>query len=226
MPTVLITGANRGIGLEMVRSFAEDGWRVIACCRHPEKSKELKEISGQVELHKLDVTDGLAVASLARELAGEPIDILINNAGVMGPRSGFGETDYDDWLEVLKVNTLAPMRLAERFVEHVAQSDRKAIVNITSKMGSKSEMQSGGSYIYRSSKAALNMVTKGLSIDLAPRGIVVLTFHPGWVQTEMGGEGAQITTAESVAGMRAVIEQAGADHSGGFFNYDGGRLGW
>jgi NAD(P)-dependent dehydrogenase (short-subunit alcohol dehydrogenase family) len=207
VPTVLITGANRGIGLEFARSFAADGWRVIACCRHPEKSQELKEIGGEIEVHKLDVTDGLAVASLARELADVAIDILINNAGTYGPETGFGETDYDDWLDVLKVNTLAPMRLAERFVKQVGKSDRKLIVNISSRSGSIADNTSGGSYIYRTSKAALNMVTKGLAVDLKRHGITVVSFHPGWVQTDMGGDGAPVSVKDSVAGMRAAIDK-------------------
>jgi NAD(P)-dependent dehydrogenase (short-subunit alcohol dehydrogenase family) len=229
MPTVLITGANRGIGLEFTSSFADQGWTVHACCRQPDKAEALMELSegavGNVALHRLDVTDGLKVASLARELAGEPIDILLNNAGVMGPKTGFGETDYDDWLPVFTVNTLAPMRMAERFADQVAKSERKLIVNMSSRMGSVAE-NSGGSYIYRSSKAALNMVSKGLAEDLAGQGITVVVFHPGWVQTDMGGAGAAISPQDSVAGMRAVIERLTPADTGKFFNYDGAELPW
>ncbi len=230
MPIVLITGASRGIGLEFARSFAADGWWVLAACRHPDRAHDLKALAessdGAVRVHRLDVTDGLRVAALARELAEEPIDILLNNAGIMGPRTGFGETDYDEWLPVFAVNTLAPMRLAERFVEHVAGSERKLIVNISSRMGSIEENTSGGNYIYRSSKAALNMVAKGLSLDLAPRGITVVVFHPGWVQTDMGGENALITPAESVAGMRAVIDGLTPKDTGSFHAYDGSDIPW
>ena len=230
MPIVLITGASRGIGLEFARSFAADGWWVLAACRHPDRAHELKALAedsdGAVRVHRLDVTDGLRVAALARELAEEPIDILLNNAGIMGPRTGFGETDYDEWLPVFAVNTLAPMRLAERFVEHVAGSERKLIVNISSRMGSIEENTSGGNYIYRSSKAALNMVAKGLSLDLAPRGITVVVFHPGWVQTDMGGENALITPAESVVGMRAVIDGLTPKDTGSFHAYDGSGIPW
>ena len=226
MPTTLITGANRGIGLTFTRSFAKDGWSVHACCRNPDKAKNLKAVKGSVAVHRLDVTDGLQVASLARELSDTPIDILINNAGRYGPRKGFGETDYDDWLEVLKINTLAPMRLVERFVEHVAQSDRKLIVNLSSTLGSIANNDSGGSYIYRSSKAALNMVVKGLSVDLEPRGITIVAFHPGWVRTDMGGPEATVDPEVSVAGMRKVIDRIGPQDSGRFFSYDGGHLPW
>ncbi len=230
MPIVLITGASRGIGLEFARSFAADGWWVLAGCRQPDRAHDLKALAadsnGAVRVHRLDVTDGLRVEALARELAGDPIDILLNNAGIMGPRSGFGETDYDEWLPVFAVNTLAPMRMAERFVEHVAGSERKLIVNISSRMGSIEENTSGGNYIYRSSKAALNMVAKGLSLDLAPRGITVAVFHPGWVKTDMGGQSALITPAESVAGMRAEIDGFTPKETGSFHAYDGSGIPW
>ena len=226
MPTVLITGASRGIGLEFVRSFAADAWSVHACCRQPEKAAALEAVEGEVSVHRLDVTVGLRVAGLARELADEPIDLLLNNAGIYGPRTGFAQTDYDEWGPVFRVNTMAPLRMAERFVAQVATSERKLIANISSKMGSIGDNARGGSYIYRSSKAALNMVTKSLSVDLAERGIAVVAFHPGWVQTDMGGPDAAITTAESVAGMRAVIERLGPADNGKFFNYDGGEIPW
>ncbi len=230
MASVLITGANRGIGYEFARSFADDGWHVHACCRNPDRAEGLKELIegtvGAVTLHKLDVTDGLKVASLARELADEPIDVLLNNAGVYGPRTGFGETDYNEWLPVIAANVLAPMRMAERFVEHVAHSERKLIVNISSRMGSMGDNSGGGAYIYRSSKAALNAVVKSLSVDLAPRGITAVAFHPGWVKTDMGGENAAVTAAESVKGMRAVIDRLNTGDSGKFFNYDGSILPW
>jgi NAD(P)-dependent dehydrogenase (short-subunit alcohol dehydrogenase family) len=223
---VLITGANRGIGLEFVKSFAVDGWRVHACARNVEKSKEVRALSGDVVCHKLDVTNGLKVASLARELVEEPLDLLINNAGVYGPRTGFGETDYEEWANVLQVNTLAPLRMVERFVGLIEKGERKTVVNISSKMGSIAQNTSGGSYIYRSSKAALNMVTKSLSNDLAGRGFTVVSFHPGWVATDMGGEGAEISPDESVAGMRRVIDGLITTDNGKFFNYDGVEIQW
>ncbi len=225
MPTLLITGANRGIGLALLRGFAADGWRIHACCRQPDKGAAFKAVEGDIRLHRVDVTDGLRVASLARELADEAIDLVINNAGIYGPRTGFGETDYDDWLKVLAVNTLAPLRLVERFVEHVGRSDRKLVVNVSSRMGSISQ-SSGGAYIYRSSKAALNAVTKGLSADLAARGITVVAVHPGWVQTDMGGAGADISADTSAAGLRRVIEGLSAEDSGRFFHHDGEEIPW
>ena len=225
MPTLLITGANRGIGLALLRSFAADGWRIHACCRQPDKAKTLKAAEGDIHLHRVDVTDGLRVAGLARELADEAIDVLINNAGIFGPRTGFAQTDYDDWLKVLAVNTLAPLRLVERFVEHVARSERKLVVNVSSRMGSISQ-NSGGAYIYRSSKAALNAVTKGLSADLTGRGITVVAVHPGWVQTDMGGTGADIPVETSATGLRQVIDGLTPKDSGRFLNYDGEEIPW
>ncbi|GAB4224424.1 MAG: SDR family oxidoreductase [Kiloniellaceae bacterium] len=226
MPNVLITGANRGIGLEFVKGFAADGWRVHACSRNVEKSKEVRSLGGDVVCHKLDVTNGLKVASLARELADEPLDLLINNAGIYGPRTGFGETDYDEWLSVLQVNTLAPLRMVERFAGLLEKSDGRTVVNISSIMGSIGNASSGGSYIYRSSKAALNMITKTLSNDLGERGFTVVSFHPGWVQTDMGGDEADIPPTEAVAGMRKVIAGLTTEDNGKFFNYDGTTLPW
>ena len=225
MPSLLITGANRGIGLALLRGFAADGWRIHACCRQPDKAKDLKAVAGDISLHRVDVTDGLRVASLARELADEAIDLLINNAGIYGPRAGFGETDFDDWLKVLSVNTLAPLRLVERFVEHVGRSDHKLVVNVSSRMGSISQ-NSGGAYIYRSSKAALNAVAKGLAADLAARGITVVAVHPGWVQTDMGGAEADISAEESAGGLRRVIDGLTPEDSGRFLNHDGTEIPW
>ncbi len=230
MPTVLITGANRGIGLALARGYLADGWRVHACCRHPDKAKDLKALQpdagDRLAVYRLDVTDGLKVASLARELAEEAIDLLINNAGISGPRGGFGETDYDRWQPVIGVNTFAPLRMAERFVEQVARSERKLIVNISSKMGSIAANVSSDSIIYRASKAALNQVSKSLSVALAPRGITVILFHPGWVSTDMGGSEAPVTPEDSAAGIRAVIARATPADNGRFFNYDGEELPW
>lgn len=225
MPTILITGANRGIGLELTRTFAKDGWRVHACCRDPERAKDLRALDGSVEMHRLDVTDGDRVDGLARELEGEAIDILFNNAGVYGPRTGFGKTDTKAWEPVFSVNVFAPLHVAECFAGHVARSERRMILNMSSKMGSIADC-GGGSVIYRASKAALNMITKTLSVDLAGQGITVVAFHPGWVQTDMGGRGASITAEESVRGLRRVIGGLTAKDTGGYFNYDGRKLPW
>jgi NAD(P)-dependent dehydrogenase (short-subunit alcohol dehydrogenase family) len=224
--TILVTGANRGLGLEFVRSYAGDGWRVHACCRHPEKAKALAKVAGDVVVHRVDVTDGLRVASLARELANEPLDVLINNAGVLPSRSRFGEIDYDDWVDALKANTVAPARMIERFVEQVAASERKLIVNISSSMGSIDGTQSGNDVIYRSSKAGLNMVAKCFANELAGRGITVIALSPGWVSTDMGGPEAELAPRESIAKMRQVIDRLTPADSGRFLDLEGEERPW
>jgi NAD(P)-dependent dehydrogenase (short-subunit alcohol dehydrogenase family) len=222
----LITGANRGLGLAFVQRLAEAGWRVHACCRMPEKARVLKQVPGDVVRHRLDVTDALQIAGLGRELAEEPLDLLINNAGIFGPRGGFGQTAYQDWLQVFDVNTLAPMRVAETFAPHLGEAPGSKLINISSRLGSISETTSSGSHIYRSSKAALNMVTKCLSIDLAPRGVVVAAIHPGWVQTDMGGKGAPLSAGDSAARVLDVVAALGPGDSGGFFGHDGQPIPW
>ena len=226
MPTVLITGANRGLGLEFARQYAADGWRVLGTCRKPAAATELKAIKGDVQVHALDMRDDAQIPPLAMTLAQERIDILVNNAGISGPREHFGKTDTQIWLDVFHVNSIAPVHMAEAFVDHLERGGRKLIVNITSKMGSVTDNTSGGSYIYRSSKAALNMVAKTLAVDLASRGITVVLFHPGWVRTDMGGPGALITARESVSAMRDKISTLGPADTGKFFNFDGRPLAW
>lgn len=174
MPTVLITGASRGIGREFARQYEAGGWRVIATCRDPSKY----DLEGEV--YRLDVTDPDSVAALHRELKGEAIDLLINNAGIYGPRGlEFGSLDYDSWEEVLRTNVLGPMRVAEAIIDQVAASEKKKMVFISSKVGSITDNSSGGSYIYRSSKTALNMAVKSLSLDLSGKGVITLLLHPG-----------------------------------------------
>ena len=227
MSTVLVTGANRGIGLEFVRQYLADGWRVLATCRNPRAAKDLATLRGDIQVHALDVTDHSAIEDLGATLKREAIDVLINNAGVYGPRSSaLRNVDYLGWVEVFQINTMAALKVSETFLDHVARSDLKRIVALTSKMGSIADNRSGGSYIYRSSKAALNAVMKSLAVDLAPRGILVGILHPGWVRTDMGGPGALIDAEVSVSGMRKVISSFRPDTSGSFFNYDGSPIPW
>jgi NAD(P)-dependent dehydrogenase (short-subunit alcohol dehydrogenase family) len=211
MPTTLITGANRGIGLELAKQYAADGWRVLACCRHPEKSDALNKLAlqhpGLVQIHLLDVTDLAQVDQLAKTLANESIDLLMNNAGVYPDDEfkGFGHVDYEKWMHAFRVNTMAPLKMAEAFVKQVARSKLKIIATISSMMGSIDDNTSGGAYLYRSSKAAVNMVNKSLSLDLKSEGITTVVFNPGWVLTDMGGPNAMIPVEQSVAGLRQVI---------------------
>ncbi len=226
--TVLITGANRGIGLEFVRQYLQDGWRVFATCRQPEAAKVLNALQDQypqsLRVEELNVTDWAAVKALGKVFKNESIDLLINNAGLYGDRSqSLGQTDVDDWLNVLAANTIAPLKVVEALLPCLAPGAR--IATLTSLMGSMADNGSGGNYVYRSSKAGLNAVIKSLSLDLEGRHICVL-FHPGWVLTDMGGPGAMISVETSVSGMRSVIEQLTPEHSGSFLRYDGKELPW
>lgn len=228
--TLMITGANRGIGLELCAQFAGDGWRVIACCRNPETADALQSLAERhagVEIHALEVTDYDQLGALARQLDGRPIDILLCNAGIYGPRGmGFGEVDPAAWREVLEVNTIAPLMLVQAFVDNLALSRQKLAAVISSKVGSIADNSSGGGYLYRSSKTAVNQVVKSLSIDLAGRDIAVISLHPGWVRTDMGGPDAEISTGESAAGLKAILQSAGRAQSGQFLEYDGEPIPW
>jgi NAD(P)-dependent dehydrogenase (short-subunit alcohol dehydrogenase family) len=226
MSTVFVTGANRGIGLEFARQYAADGWRVLAACRNPRGAKELAGLPGDVRVLALDVIDEYQLPALAKSLNDEAIDILINNAGVGGFDDSFGNTPTNEWLETLRVNAIAPLHVAEQFLPHLERGQRRLIVNITSKMGSIADNGSGGSYSYRTSKAALNMVAKSMAHDLKARRIIVVVFHPGWVRTDMGGPQALLPPKASVSGMRAKIATLTAADSGKFFNYDGKPLPW
>ncbi len=232
MPNLLITGANRGIGLEFARQYIESGWRVFACCRNPDQATPLKQLASMhansLSLHKLDVSDFDEIDRLSTELADQDIDLLLNNAAVFLDThdNELGSTDYEAWIYSLRVNSMAPLKMTEAFINQVRRSTQKKVINITSKMGSIADNTSGGYYLYRSSKTALNMATRNLSIDLMPHGIMTATLHPGWVQTDMGGPNALITAGSSVAGMRRVIEQLTLANSGKFYAYNGKEIAW
>jgi NAD(P)-dependent dehydrogenase (short-subunit alcohol dehydrogenase family) len=231
MPSVLITGANRGLGLEFARQYSADDWHVYGACRDPNSALELRRLA-EANHHKLqvlalDVTDLSSVKAAAADVDGQAIDLLINNAGVGGPRSQtIGSIDYEAWAKVLDVNAMGPMRVSEAFVDHVARSERKLIITLTSGMGSIADKTSGGSIAYRSSKAAVNMGMRSLAIDLAPRGITCVVVNPGWVQTDMGGPHATMSPAESVTKLRRLIDTLGPAQSGKFFNHDGREYPW
>ena len=229
-PTILITGANRGIGLELTEQFAEDGWQVLACCRNPADAGQLQALSERdlaIELHALDVTNYEQMAALADQLGNRPIDILLSNAGIYGSKGvGFGEVDAQEWRQVLEVNTIAPFMLVQTFVEQVAASQQKLVAVISSKVGSIADNSSGGSYIYRSSKTAVNQVVKSLSIDLTDRDITVISLHPGWVKTDMGGPNAEISTDESVSGLKGILQSARLAQSGQFIEFNGSSIPW
>lgn len=224
MPSVLITGASRGLGLEFARQYAADGWRVHACCRDPRGA--VSEISGDVIPHALDVTDSGAVKALVRALDSEALDLVVNNAGIMGRGQQLGRIDAQGWEKVLRVNAVAPIMVSEALLPNLRKAGSGRIAMLTSRMGSIADNTSGGMYAYRSSKAALNAAARSLALDLAGDGIIVLLLHPGWVRTDMGGAGGQIDAPESVAGLRRVIGGAKIADSGTFYAYDGRRIPW
>ena len=228
-PSVVITGANRGIGLELVSQYLADDWQVYACCRRPELATQLAGLAldSTLSIHQLDVANPESVKKLSLALLEQPIDLLINNAGIYGgERQSFGDIDYDQWKQVLDVNTLGPYRVSTALANQVGNSARRLMVNVSSAMGSIERYTTGGHYIYRSSKAALNMVTVNLAHDLRSRGITVLSVHPGWVRTDMGGSSADISTQTSAAGLRQLISNSTIDDSGRFFSWDGSALPW
>jgi NAD(P)-dependent dehydrogenase (short-subunit alcohol dehydrogenase family) len=231
MPSTLITGANRGLGLEFARQYLADRWQVYAACRDPASASELHSLANEnhdrLRILAMDVTDPASIGAAATKLNGQAIELLLNNAGIIGPRGQtIGNIDYDAWKEVLDVNTLGPMRVSEAFVEHVARGDRKLIVTLTSGMGSIADNTSGGSILYRSSKAAVNMVVRSLAIDLEPRGITCVVINPGWVRTDMGGPNATLEPSESISRMRRLIDDLGPEQSGKFLNHTGREYPW
>ncbi|GGP24104.1 SDR family oxidoreductase [Silvimonas iriomotensis] len=226
MRTVFITGAGRGIGLELATQYLQDNWRVIATAR--DASLALKTLQAawpdQLRVVLLDVTDWPAVAALGQTLSAERIDLVINNAGYYGGnRQELGHTDVETWLNTLAIDTIAPVKVVEALLPRLS-ADAK-IASLSSKMGSIADNHSGAAYHYRSAKAGLNAAMKSLALDLGKRH-TVLVFHPGWVQTDMGGPGALVSPEESVAGIRRVIHQATPGDSGRFYNYDGSPLPW
>lgn len=225
MPTVLISGANRGLGFEFARQYASDGWRVIATSRSLDRAGALRNLGAGVTVYKLDVADLAAVSALGRALAGESIDLLIANAGIAGPRDMTAEAiDEAGWAETFRVNAMAPLALAGAFKAQVTRSGERKMVAITSRLGSIGANSDGGMYAYRSSKAALNAAWRSFALDHPE--IVAALLHPGWVRTDMGGAGAPLGVGDSIAGMRRVIAGLGRAESGGFFGYDGAPIPW
>ena len=223
MPTVLITGAGRGLGAELAHQYLADGWRVIATARDP---AQLDEQAGY-QCERLDVGDQVSVEALANSLDGIAIDVLLNNAGVNHSLDvTFGAFNYDNWLEEYRVNTLAPLRVAEALVEHVVRSERKQMVFISSQTGSNTLNTSGGSPGYRASKAALNSAVRSVAVELAPRGISCVLMHPGWVRTDMGGANATLDKETSIQGVHRVIDGLTPADNGRFLNYDGSEIPW
>ncbi|MCU0952350.1 MAG: SDR family oxidoreductase [Burkholderiaceae bacterium] len=224
MPTVLIVGASRGIGREFARQYAADGARVIATHRQPDDAAALRALGARPVA--LDVLDAGAIAGLGRQLDGDLIDLVIVNAGVYGPRSsGLQAPGADEFDAVMHTNVRAPMQLIAALAPQLAATRGKLVV-ISSAMGSLGRMASASGWLYRASKAALNVALRAASVELGPQGVTCMTFHPGWVKTDMGGAEADLAPAEAVASLRRVIAAANASHNGKFLNYTGEQLPW
>lgn len=219
MPTVLITGANRGIGLEFARQYASDGWTVIAAARH--SSAELEQLG--VEVEPLDLSDAGAVAAFPAKI-GDSLDLFIANAGTNHPMNTATAQDARDWQTMMMINAIAPYQLAHALLSKLARSGGKAVA-ISSGMGSIGE--NGGGWVpYRTSKAALNMAWSCLALEAKPRGVSAVLFSPGWVKTRMGGSGAEITPEQSVTDMRVLIDRLTIEDSGRFLRRNGSELPW
>lgn len=228
MSVIFITGANRGIGLSLTQQYLKDNHTVYATYRDTSSANELLSLAehhSNLTCIQLDITDYQATSRLPNQL--QPIDTLINNAGYYGPKGyGLGNTNVEEWRRVFEVNTIAPLKLVETLLPMLEASEVKKIACLSSRVGSMAENTSGGGYIYRSSKAALNSVVKSLSNDLTSNGFTVLALHPGWVQTEMGGPNALIDTETSASGLIKVIESSSTEVSGHFFSFDGSEIDW
>ena len=226
MASILITGANRGLGLEFARQYAAEGDRVLATCRDPAGAAELAAIAGDVTVHALDVTDLPQISALAESLDGAPIDILVNNAGVLTSGQRTGGIDYGAWEHEFKVNTMGPIAVAQAFGPHLERGTGRRMAFISSILGSIGANTDGAYTLYRSTKAALNAAVKSLAVEVAAKGIIVLLLHPGWVRTDMGGPAATLDAKASVGGLRHVIESARPQDSGRFFTHAGKKMPW
>lgn len=219
----VVTGANRGIGLELVRQIVARGDEAIACVRDPDRAPELRALGASI--HRLDVTDQASVDALAKAIDA-PVDVVINNAGINRPRQRLSDLDLAATAELYATNAIGPLRVVRALLPHVRRGGAKKLVHITSGMGSIADNQRGESYGYRMSKAALNMMSKSLSIDLRGDGIISFVINPGWVQTDMGGASAPTPVADSAAGILARIDAATLETSGTFQNWNGGTYPW
>jgi NAD(P)-dependent dehydrogenase (short-subunit alcohol dehydrogenase family) len=222
--TVLITGANRGIGLELARQYSADGWQVIGTARRPDAAIELRDLGAQVV--QLDVTDQESVERLAEELGDASIDMLINNAGILPMARTISDVNFDDFNRAIAVNTVGPIRVTQALLANLRAGTGRTVINISSNLGSIAENTGGGFYGYRESKAALNMFTKSLSAELKADGFTCVVMHPGWVQTDMGGSSAPVTVQQSANGIRAVIANLTPADTGTYWTFEGEQMPW
>ena len=221
---VVVTGANRGLGLEFARQLVARGDSVIATARQAKEVSELRGLGVRVE--RLDVADAASVSSFAAAITGEPVDVLINNAGMGGGRRPFEELDWVELGRFFETNSIGPMRVTQALLPNLRLGTRRVVASLTSRMGSIEDNGSGGAYGYRASKAALNMLNKSLSLDLAHDAFTCVVLHPGWVRTDMGGASATLPPAESIAGMLKVIDGLEPSDTGRFLDWSGETIPW
>jgi len=222
--TILITGANRGLGLEFARQYAKAGWSVIGTARTPEKATDLMALG--VRVMQLDVTDSASIQRLAAGLEGHPIDLLINNAGMANRATSFGSLDFDSVKRVLEVNTIGPMRVTQALLPSLRLGSTRQIVSISSDLGSIEKNTDGDFWGYRESKAALNMFNRTLAAELGDEGFICVVMSPGWVRTDMGGPEAPLSPADAITGIRSVIDGLEPGDNGSFRKYDGTTVPW
>lgn len=222
--TAVITGANRGLGLELARQLHHAGATVIGTARKPEQAHDLEALG--VRVVQLDVTDAASVAALAASLSDVAIDVLLNNAGIFPQRARFEATDPEVALDVFAVNAVGPLRVTQALLPALRRGTGKLIMNMSSGMGSIADNTRGTSADYRASKAALNMISRTLAAELKDEGFIVVAMSPGWVRTDMGGENARLSPEESVTGILRTLARLQPSDSGEYFNYDGNRLPW
>lgn len=237
-PRVLITGANRGIGLALTTHFARHGWQVDACCRAPEQAPALQQLAaasgGRVAVRRVDVADHASIDALARAVGDAPLDILLNNAGIMGAgldavsraNQSFGRLDFDAWMAVMRVNLMGPARMTEVFADNVARSTRKIVAIVSSIRGSIASIGASGPYHYCTSKAAANMLMCNIAAELGARGVTAVALHPGWARTDMGGTGAPVAPDDSAGGLYQVLNRLTPQDTGRFFTWEGKTLPW
>lgn len=236
---VLITGANRGIGLALTGHFASNGWQVDASCRDPARAQALQTLAassrGNVVVRRVDVADHASIDALARAIDGAPIDLLLNNAGVMGGAEAsdrarvdqqFGTLDFDAWMRVMRINLMGPARMTEVFADNVARSTRKTIAILSSIRGSLASIDASGPYHYCTSKTAVNMLMRNICAELGPRGIIAVSLHPGWARTDMGGAGAPVAVEDSARGLFNILNGLNPTQAGRFLSWEGEELPW
>lgn len=227
METVLITGASRGIGLELTRQFLVQGYRVIATYRgQPSEQLQSLRANNELDLYELEVTSESSILELVDALSNTRLDILINNAGVIGAEDqSFESINAHEWLSTFAINSIAPLMVSRALLNCLENSANPRIITISSQMGSLNR-ESYGMYAYRSSKAAVNKVMQVLALELKPKGVVVCPVHPGWVKTDMGGPDADITVEESASGLVELARSLTIDQSGKFLTWQGTEHAW